>query len=312
MQLTPWAFIKSQWTTLPPAAKVDLTGKTVIITGANVGLGFEAAKHFARMNPEKLILACRNKAKGEAALNRRRAIDILVENAGVSPSENLEFTADGWESSVQTNDLSTSLLGLLLLPRLLETAEKYNTTPRLVVLASELHYWAKLDKSVLDSPNPLREYALKDRLTSAKGGNNRYAVTKLLNILFIRALNDRLHRKPVIVNAVNPGYCYSSFRRNFKGIRRLFDKLMELAVARTTEEGSRIPVWAAVGAEEKKDELRGAYISSMKVEEPSDFVISKEGKAYQDKIWNVLIDELAKVDSKVAQVVEEYLTTAKN
>ena len=69
MQLSLWALIKDQWTTVPPVAKADLKDKTVIVTGANVGLGFEAAKHFARMNPGKLILACRNKEKGEAAVN---------------------------------------------------------------------------------------------------------------------------------------------------------------------------------------------------------------------------------------------------
>lgn len=52
----------------PSVTHVDLSGKTVIVLGANVGLGFEAAKHFARMNPGKLILACRSQEKGEAAL----------------------------------------------------------------------------------------------------------------------------------------------------------------------------------------------------------------------------------------------------
>lgn len=51
-----------------PVVKRDLTSKTVVVTGANVGLGLEAAKHFASMNPARLILACRNKEKGEAAL----------------------------------------------------------------------------------------------------------------------------------------------------------------------------------------------------------------------------------------------------
>lgn len=63
------AFIKDQWTAVPPVVQADLTGKTVIVTGANNGLGFEAAKHFARMNPGKLILACRSKERGQTALD---------------------------------------------------------------------------------------------------------------------------------------------------------------------------------------------------------------------------------------------------
>lgn len=63
--------VKDQWSTLPPVAHADLTGKVVVVIGANVGLGFEASKHFARMNPGKLILACRSKEKGDAALARK-------------------------------------------------------------------------------------------------------------------------------------------------------------------------------------------------------------------------------------------------
>jgi retinol dehydrogenase-12 len=69
MKLTVSDFIKNQWTAVPPVAQADLTGKTVIITGANNGIGFEAAKHFARMKPGKLILACRSKERGQTALD---------------------------------------------------------------------------------------------------------------------------------------------------------------------------------------------------------------------------------------------------
>ncbi len=63
-------FIHDQWTTVPPVVTADLERKTVVVTGANTGLGFEASKHFARMNPGKLILACRSQQRGEAALGR--------------------------------------------------------------------------------------------------------------------------------------------------------------------------------------------------------------------------------------------------
>ena len=61
-------FLREQWARPVPLVTRDLTGKVVLITGANVGLGFEAAKHFASMNPERLIIACRSEAKGNQAI----------------------------------------------------------------------------------------------------------------------------------------------------------------------------------------------------------------------------------------------------
>ena len=78
MRVGFWQFAKAQYTTVPPVPKVDLTGKTVIVVGANAGLGFEAAKHFARMHPGKLILACRSKEKGEAALNGTSYFSVVT------------------------------------------------------------------------------------------------------------------------------------------------------------------------------------------------------------------------------------------
>ena len=51
-----------------PVTKADLTGKVVVVIGANGGLGYEAAKHFASMNPLRLILTSRDNQRGEDAL----------------------------------------------------------------------------------------------------------------------------------------------------------------------------------------------------------------------------------------------------
>ncbi len=70
-------FVADQRRVNPPVVTVDLTGKTVVVIGANIGLGFEASKHFARMNPERLILACRNEEKGKDALFRESLVSEL-------------------------------------------------------------------------------------------------------------------------------------------------------------------------------------------------------------------------------------------
>jgi NAD(P)-dependent dehydrogenase (short-subunit alcohol dehydrogenase family) len=69
MRLGPWDFIRDQWTKQKPVFIANLTGKTVIVLGANTGIGFEAAKHFASMTPGRLMLACRSQSKGQAAMD---------------------------------------------------------------------------------------------------------------------------------------------------------------------------------------------------------------------------------------------------
>ena len=60
---------------------------------------------------------------------------------------------------------------------------------------------------------------------------------------------------------------------------------MELVLARTSEQGSRQLIWASIGGKDNVDQLRGAYISSMQIQEPSDFVVTEEGKHAQTKLW---------------------------
>ena len=62
------ALLREQFATPVPLVTADLSGKIVMVTGSNTGIGFEAAKHFASMNPERVILACRNETKGKQAV----------------------------------------------------------------------------------------------------------------------------------------------------------------------------------------------------------------------------------------------------
>ncbi len=63
-------FVADQTGPVPDVVTADLSGKTLVLIGANAGLGFEAAKHFARMNPARLVLTARDEAKGKQALAR--------------------------------------------------------------------------------------------------------------------------------------------------------------------------------------------------------------------------------------------------
>ncbi len=108
----------------------------------------------------------------------------------------------------------------------------------------------------------------------------------VLNVFFVRALNNRLKDQDVIVNTVNPGFCYSELLRERIG---LLIAAVQKVLARQTEEGSRQLVWAAVGTpsggEGSLDKLRGAYVNLADINEPSDFVLGAEGKKREDKLW---------------------------
>ena len=98
MQLSVFQFLREQLATVPPVENEDLSGKTVVVIGANVGLGFEAAKHFAKMNPERIILGCRSKERGEAAATSET--NLLLSYLSVSHYAYKELKAEtGYESA---------------------------------------------------------------------------------------------------------------------------------------------------------------------------------------------------------------------
>ena len=108
----------------------------------------------------------------------------------------------------------------------------------------------------------------------------------VLNVFFVRELTKRLPvNSPVIVTAVNPGYCKSELRRHLPFVVRIFDRVMEALLARTSEEGSRQLLWAAVGGVGREFELRGGYVNKADLQEVSDYVLSDEGAVVQARLW---------------------------
>ena len=174
MSLPAGQYLYSQMIFHPPYPTKKYTGETIIVTGSNVGLGLEAARHFVRLDAKKVILAVRNLDKGEGAKksieeSEKRAgvvevwhldlasygsvkdfakrakslerLDVLVENAGIVTFN--WSTMEDNESMITTNVISPILHAILMLPKLRETAVKFNTVPRLTFTTSFVHWLTK-------------------------------------------------------------------------------------------------------------------------------------------------------------------------
>lgn len=204
----------------------DLSGKTVVITGGNAGIGKEAAVELASRGADVIITA-RNPAKGEAALTDIRAratagsvelasldlasfasvracaadllartsrIDVLLNNAGGMLSERWE-TEEGYELTFGGNHLGHFLLTNELLDRLVDSRA------RIVNTSSIGHRMALTGLSWND---------LAHR-TGGYNGTQVYAESKLANLLHANALAARLAGTGVTANACHPGPVRTGF-----------------------------------------------------------------------------------------------------
>ena len=205
----------------------DLSGKQIIVTGANSGIGYEATLQFARKGAE-VILACRNMEKAGAAAARikaahpaanaspmaldlsslaairefasnyraaHRMLDILVNNAGVMAIPYAR-TADGFEMQFGTNHLGHfALTGLLLEPLLAAQGA------RVVNVSSGAH---RMGSIRFDDLNWEHGYA-KWRA---------YGQSKLANLLFTLELQRRIdaHAAKLLALACHPGYAATNLQ----------------------------------------------------------------------------------------------------
>jgi NAD(P)-dependent dehydrogenase (short-subunit alcohol dehydrogenase family) len=166
-------FTRSQFKRLPYPTQ-SFADQTIIVTGGNVGLGLEAARHFARLDAAKVILACRSISKGEEAarsieettgrkgvcevwqvdignfdsvkeFTQRAAqldrLDVVCENAGIATNNYEEMS--GMESTIAVNVVGTFLMALDLLPTLRKSGKAHGIVPRLVITTSEVHAWVR-------------------------------------------------------------------------------------------------------------------------------------------------------------------------
>ncbi|PSN61545.1 short chain dehydrogenase [Corynespora cassiicola Philippines] len=315
MSNSPVDFLRSQLIARLPYPADSYTGKTIVVTGSNVGLGKEAARHFVRLGASMVILAVRSLEKGDAAkkdiehttgvrnviqvwkldmanyhsvqdfaakvAKELPRVDIALLNAGVARGTYELF--ENHEATITVNVISTMLLALLLLPKLKESAETFKIRPNVTIVASGVHAFAKFE----EKDAPLGD--LFDRLRQAlrpEDMEERYEVSKLLIIFCIRALCERrpASQIPVIINYVCPGLCKSSLSREADWSVVIQQTLF----ARSTECGSRTLVHAA----SQGPETHGQFMADCQVSNPSPYVLSKEGYTMQNRVWEELGAEL--------------------
>jgi NAD(P)-dependent dehydrogenase (short-subunit alcohol dehydrogenase family) len=229
----------------------DLSGRTVIITGANSGIG-AAAAHALGAARARVVLAVRDTAKGQAAAASmpgetevRRLdlaslasvrefaagwegeIDLLINNAGVMVPP-LTRTAEGFELQFGTNHLGHFALSNLLLE---------HVTGRVVTVSSTGHRLGSIDFDDLNwERKPYKAW-------------RAYGQSKLANLLFTSELQRRLTAagSPVLATAAHPGYASTNLQ--FHSGRRLLD-LISIAgnrlIAQDADGGALPTLYAAV------------------------------------------------------------------
>ncbi|KAF2462744.1 NAD(P)-binding protein [Lindgomyces ingoldianus] len=311
-------FLKAQFTKILPVTPANLSESTVLITGANAGIGFEAAREILKSKPKRLILAVRNLDRGNAAASdlskikdasteidvrqldqssfasvkafadglSGQKVDVAILNAGVW---NFKWTptTNGYESDLQVNVLSPALLSLLLLPNLRQATSPSApdaSKPHLSFVSSGLHAMAQFPEHKLPAGQVLE--ALNDQ--SKYNGQDRYAATKLIGLVWAKELAKRISSDQVIVNAVNPGFCKTNLMGDASGMMKYMTKCFSICLGRSAQDGARCVVDAAIA---KGPESHGRYLSEKMIKDEAPIANDAE---IQTKIWDEITAILKK------------------
>jgi NAD(P)-dependent dehydrogenase (short-subunit alcohol dehydrogenase family) len=233
--------------------------KSVIVTGANSGLGLWTTKHLLDLG-YTVIMACRDIEKTQKAINKfpefdkskafiikkldladfesiRKFVENLSDiqdiyaldcNAGISYEGKFRYTKNGIEETFGTNHLGHFLLNNLLL-------EKYNLQ-KIVVVSSELHNpenKSPFAKAVFKPVNELAYPKVDPNSTLQRQTQSFYATSKLCNLLFTYELDRRLKRTGLpnraMVNAMNPGLMLTTnLGRKYNLGENLYRKFLDI------------------------------------------------------------------------------------
>ncbi len=267
-------------TTTDVLAGIDLSGKTVLVTGGSTGLGAETARALAKQGAQVTIVARSTEKMAKVAaqieaetgrqpevasleldkpgtirefvqawLSKHDQLDVLINNAGIMATP-LQRTAEGWESQFATNHL-----GHFLLTNLLAAPIKAAPSPRIINLSSMGHMYSPVD---LDDPN--YENRPYDALQA-------YGQSKTANIWFTVELARRW--TDVASFAVHPGGIQTELSRNLDpDVAALFEKMLGDMpdIWKTIPQGAATSCWAATSSD--LDGKSGLYLEDCRISVP--------------------------------------------
>ncbi|CAH1791844.1 unnamed protein product [Owenia fusiformis] len=278
-----------------------LDGKTIIVTGANAGIGKETVRDLARRGGH-VIMGCRSQYRCNAAANeirqenskadlvlmtldlssfksirefvtefkqKEKNLHILINNAGVMWTP-YQKTEDGFEMQFGVNHLGHFMLTTLLLDVI-----KASKPSRIINVSSLAHNGGTMDFDTISDPGE-ENYSK----------NSAYGSSKLANILYTRELAKRLKGTGVSVATLHPGVVDSELMRyvsyaDHPIIRAIFWPVRSIFM-KTTVQGSQTTLCCALNDDIPK--LSGKYFSDCAVKEPSAAAQNDEDAK---KLWDL-------------------------
>lgn len=288
----------------------NLSGKVILVTGGNIGLGKQTILELCKHSPEHIFLASRNEAKARDAIDEirqavpgaapitflsldlasfssiKQAVDdfrtkshklhILINNAGIVAAAP-GTTHEGYEIQFGTNHVGHALLVQLLLPTLSQTASASEDV-RIISVASAM-------EALAPAPRPYNFDELRTDMASTKPFT-RYAISKLANIHYTRALSRRYPDIRSI--SIHPGVVKTNLASGISGSWPLVKPFLALAGFFLTKvsDGAKNQLWASVSPEAKSGEYYFPVGVTGKGSEQS------RSADLEEQLWNWTQEEL--------------------